>query len=128
MHQSHTIARLVGPLMAVVGVGMLANGDVYRGMAEQFLVAYPFIYFSGVMLLLGGLLILNMHNVWTSDWRSIITALGWIATCIGAFRIFAPQFANFIGTGIIAHTGFFIGAGVVLLALGGYLTFKGYAA
>ncbi|HEX3858501.1 MAG TPA: hypothetical protein VHV58_02785 [Pseudolabrys sp.] len=128
MQQSLTIARLIGPLLAVIGVGMLANGEVYRDMAQQFLVAYPYIYFSGVMLLVGGLIILNMHNVWTSDWRSVITAVGWIATCIGAFRIFAPQFANFIGTGIIAHTGFFLGAGCGLLALGGFLTFKGYSA
>jgi hypothetical protein len=27
---------------------------------------------------------------------------------------------------IVSHGGFFIGAGIVLLALGGFITFKGY--
>ena len=38
------------------------------------------------------------------------------------------QFVNFVGTATVAHAGFFTGAGIVLLALGGFLTFKGYAA
>ena len=42
------------------------------------------------------------------------------------FRILAPQFVAFVGGAIIAHSGFFIGAGIVLLALGGFITFKGY--
>ena len=49
-------------------------------------------------------------------------------TCVGVFRILAPQFAVFVGGGIVAASGFFIGAGVVLLALGGFITFKGYVA
>ncbi len=37
MQPSHTIARLVGPVLATVGIGMLVNGGVYRDMAGQFL-------------------------------------------------------------------------------------------
>ena len=47
MHQSLTIARLVGPVLAAIGIGMLVNQDVYRQMAGQFLAGYAFIYFSG---------------------------------------------------------------------------------
>jgi len=123
---SHTIARLVGPVLATVGIGMLANGDVYREMAGQFLAGYPFIYFSGLLALTAGLAILNAHPGWTADWRSAITATGWIITCIGVFRILTPQFTAFVAGALIAHSGFFTGAGIVLLAFGGFITFKGY--
>jgi hypothetical protein len=128
MQNSVLIARLVGPVLSVIGIGMLANGAVYRQMAEQFLAGYPFVYFSGILLLVGGLAILNSHHAWTRDWRSVITALGWLTTGIGTFRILAPQFPVFVGESVVTHSGFFIGAGVVLLAFGGFITFKGYVA
>ena len=128
MQQSLTIARLVGPVLAAIGVGMLANETTYRQMAAQFLSDYPFIYFSGILALVAGLYIINVHNIWTRDWRSLITAIGWIITCIGVFRILAPQFTVYVAGSIVAMSGLFIGAGIVLLTLGGFITFKGYVA
>jgi hypothetical protein len=128
MHQSLTIARLVGPVLSAIGIGMLVNQDVYRQMAGQFLAGYPYIYFSGILALVAGLYILNVHNVWTRDWRCVITAIGWFITCVGVFRLLAPQFTVFVAGTIVATSGFFIGAGIVLLALGGFITFKGYVA
>jgi hypothetical protein len=128
MQTSQFIARLTGPVFSVIGIGLLSNQATYRQMAGQFLNGYPFIYFSGILALVGGLAILNAHHDWTPDWRSVITLLGWIMTVVGAYRIIAPQLVNFVGTAVLAHSGFFLGAGIVLLALGGFLTFKGYAA
>jgi len=128
MQKSLTIARLVGPVLAAIGVGMLSNQATYREMAAQFLGGLPFIYFSGILALVAGLYILNVHNTWTPDWRSTVTMIGWVLTCVGAFRIIAPQFANFIASAVIANAGFFTGLGIVLIALGGFITFKGYVA
>ena len=128
MQKSLTIARLVGPVLAAIGVGMLSNQATYREMAAQFLGGLPFIYFSGILALVAGLYILNVHSAWTPDWRSTVTMIGWVLTCVGAFRIIAPQFANFIASAVIANAGFFTGLGIVLVALGGFITFKGYVA
>jgi hypothetical protein len=78
--------------------------------------------------LIGPVLSVNSHHIWTRDWRSVITAIGWIITSVGMFRIIAPQFVTFIAGAIVAHSGFFTGVGIMLLALGGFITFKGYAA
>ena len=128
MYPSQTIARLVGPVMAAVGIGMLVNQATYREMAAQFVGGLPFIYFSGILALVAGLYILNVHNVWAPDWRSAVTAVGWFLTCVGAFRIVAPQFSSFVASAIVANGGFFIGAGIVLLGIGAFITFKGYVA
>jgi hypothetical protein len=127
MQKSQAIARLIGPVFCAIGIGMLTNQATYRTMAGQFLAGFPFIYISGVLALVAGLAILNMHNVWTRDWRSLITALGWVMSAVGVYRIVAPQFVNFVGTSVLMHDGFFTGAGIVLLAIGGFLSFKGYA-
>ena len=128
MQKSLFIARLIGPVLSAIGIGMLVNQPTYREMAAQFLGGLPFIYFSGILGLVAGLYILNVHNVWTPDWRSAVTAVGWFLTCVGAFRIIAPQFSSFVGSAIVANGGFFVGAGIVLLTLGGFITFKGYMA
>jgi hypothetical protein len=128
MEKSYAIARLVGPVLAAVGIGMLTNSAAYRTMAGQFLGGLPFIYFSGILALVGGLAILNAHHGWPRDWRSLITAIGWMMSFGGVFRIVAPPYVAFIGTALVAHEYFFMGAGIVLLALGGTLIFKGYAA
>jgi hypothetical protein len=128
MQPSLTIARLIGPVFCAIGIGMLANQMGYRQMAGAFVNGLPFIYFSGILALVSGLAILNAHNAWAHDWRSAITALGWMFCFGGSFRIIAPQYVAFLGNALIAHTTFFYGAGIALLALGGFFTFKGYAA
>ena len=128
MQKSQQIARLIGPVLCTIGVAMLANPGSYRHIAEQFLTISAFIYVTGVLLLTAGLAILNAHPLWTADWRSLITLAGWMATVAGVWRILAPQYVPFVGAAIIAHAHFFVGAGIVLLALGGFITFKGYVA
>jgi hypothetical protein len=127
LQTSQSIARLVGPVFAVVGSGILTSQAAYREMASQFVAGYPFIYFSGILLLTAGLAILNAHPGWTHDWRSAITLLGWVLSCIGAFRIIAPPFVALIGGSLFARTGFFIGIGFLFLGFGAFITFKGYA-
>jgi hypothetical protein len=126
MQKSLIIARLIGPVLSAIGIGMLVNQPSYREMAAQFVGGLPFIYFSGILGLVAGLYILNVHNLWTPDWRSAVTAVGWFLTCVGAFRIIAPQFSSFVASAIVANGGFFIGAGIVLVVFGGFITFKGY--
>lgn len=127
MQTSLIIARLIGPLFATIGVGMLTNTGVYRQIAQQYLENPAFIYLSGIVVLLIGLAILNAHSAWTPDWRSTVTFIGWFLTVVGVWRIIAPQFIPFVAGAILANQHFFIGLGVCLLTLGGFVTYKGYA-
>ncbi len=125
---AQTIARLAGPILVVVGIGILTSQAAYRDLASQFVATLPLIYFSGILLLLAGLTILNTHNTWTRDWRSAITLLGWILTFIGAFRIIAPPFVSFLGVPLLVTGGFFFVTGFIFLGIGAFFTFKGYVA
>ena len=128
MHSSVLNARLISPVLSIIGIGVLANGDVYRQVYRQFVHGYPFIYVSGVLPLLASLAILDTHHNWMADWRSVITAIGWVLTGVGMFRILAPQFPAFVAGSLIAHSGFFTSVGIMLLALGGFIGSKSYVA
>jgi hypothetical protein len=126
MQTSIFLAKLMGPVLLVIGIGMLANTAGYRAMAEEFLGSRALIYLAGLLALVPGLAIVLVHNVWTLDWRVLITVLGWLATIGGVFRILFPQHVTTIGSTIIARPHMMTGSGIVMVAAGAILGFFGY--
>jgi hypothetical protein len=124
METARMIARLTGPILAAIGTGLLINNAAYYETALAFLSSQPMIYFSGIMAMAAGIAILNAHSRWPRDWRSSVTAFGWMLALIGAFRIVAPQFVVFIGAAGYANVR--VGFGILFLALGSFFTLKGY--
>jgi uncharacterized membrane protein len=120
------LARLIGPVMAVVGVGVFVNAAIYRVLADEFLRSRALIYLSGLILMTAGLAIVLTHNVWAAGWTVIITLLGWLATVGGAIRIIMPQGAETIGRRMLKSPMNLKLAGAVWLALGAILCFFGY--
>ncbi len=126
MTPSTFIARILGPLMVVIGLGLLIQTQAFRLMAIESLQSPGLIYFSGFITLAIGLAILNVHNLWVRDWRVIITIFGWLGVIGGIFRILATSFVQDIGLEILTRPrGLVVGA-VLGLVLGGYLTIMGY--
>jgi hypothetical protein len=126
MQTSRFLARLVGPFLVAIGLGLLVNADIYQQMAGQFLQSLALIYVSGLLALVAGLAIVNTHNVWVWDWRAIITILGWLGIIGGTLRIVFPQFVEQVGTAMLAQRGYVISAWIVLLVLGLWLMYVGY--
>ena len=70
--------------------------------------------------------IVNEPNLWVSDWRVIITILGWLAIARGALSLLFPNKMYGVGETVLAsRSGPMIGA-VIILVLGGILTWMGY--
>ena len=126
MGHSVFLARLIGPIMIAVGIGVFVNGAVFRSLADEFLRSRALIYLSGLLLMTAGLAIVLTHNVWAAGWTVIITILGWLATIGGAVRIVCPQASEKMGGWMLKHPqGLTIGA-VFWLAIGAVLCFFGY--
>lgn len=126
MQTSHLIARIAGPVMAVIGIGALINGAAYNDISRQLLGNSALVALSGILGLTAGLAILNAHPRWTADWRSLVTALGWLLTVMGVFRVFAPDLVRFIGA--TSNPRFVTVLAILFLGVGSVLTFKGYVA
>jgi len=126
MQTSYLIARIAGPVLAVIGIGALINSSAYNDISRQLLGNSALVALSGILGLTAGLAILNAHPRWTPDWRSLVTALGWLLTVMGVFRIFAPDLVRFIGA--TSNPRFVTVLAVLFLGIGSVLTFKGYVA
>jgi len=103
MTPSTFVARILGPVLVTIGIGLLLEGDTFRTMADEFLHRAALIYSSGVITLALGLAILNLHHLWVRDWRVLVTIFGWLFLIGGIFRLLAPSLVQRVGEPLIAH-------------------------
>ena len=114
MKSSRSLARLIGPTMIALGATEALNIDIFAGYAPAV------VYFNGSVLFAAGLAIVLAHNLWTTDWRILLTLTGWIVLTGGLYRMIAPA-APQAPDSAISYVMF--GA---LAAIGGYLSYKGF--
>src|SRR5437588_637815 len=126
MATSIFLAKLIGPVCLVLGLALLLNGAAVRKMAQTFLDSPALIFLSGIITLPAGLAIVLTHNVWTADWRVLITIIGWLSIIAGIIRTVAPQYAASMGRNLINKPMTTNIGGAVYTAAGALLCYFGY--
>jgi hypothetical protein len=126
MSNSLFLARLLGPVMLVVGLAVFANPRGFREMSEEFLASRALMFLSGLIIMPVGLAIVLTHNFWTADWRVLITILGWLTAIGGALRLFGPLFVVKAGHAMLQQPFFTPIAAAVWVVLGLLFCFFGY--
>jgi hypothetical protein len=115
MTNSKQLAQLIGPSLLVLTLSEALNLRVWA------VNIAAVTYLNGSILFVAGLAIVRAHNRWTRSWPVLVTLIGWGAALGGLFRMFAPEVQpggkNAATYALIA----------ILFAIGGFLTFKGYA-
>ena len=126
MSHSENIAALLGPVMCAIGVSLLFNRGEMTILASQLSDDYGLIFTSGVLLLVAGIAMARVHNVWSSDWHVAITIIAWVSIIGGLARIlFFRQLAD-LAPNIAQWPVLLPFVAIILIAAGGFLTFKAY--
>lgn len=128
MDASIILARIMGPMMLIMGASLLLNGKIIRAMAKDFMKSQALIYLAGFITLLLGLVVVVFHNVWVADWPVIVTIFGWIMVAAGIARMNMPGRLKTLGGKMISNNEFMTGAAILYIALGAVLTYFGYLA
>jgi hypothetical protein len=126
MQSSIFLARLLGPLLLLPGIGLLINQRAFRTMASEVIGSITLVYLFGLMDFAAGLAILLVHNVWVADWRVIITLLGWLLLIRGAARVLIPETLMGYAKNIMRGRNVYLVSGIVLSFLGLVLCYFGY--
>src|ERR1051325_8260846 len=106
MTPSVFLARLIGPVMLVVGIAVFLNQRAFRDMAEEFLASRALLFLSGLLVMPMGVAIVLTHNVWTADWRVLVTLFGWLNAIGGGVRPVAADWFSGAGVTILRGPGF----------------------
>jgi len=126
MDTSIFLAKMVGPMMLVMGLFMVINPERMRRVGREFLDSEALIFMSGIITLPVGLAIVITHNVWEVDWRTLITLIGWIAVFAGIARMALPDAMKTLGEAMLEKTYKTAVPGALMAIIGGYLTYHGY--
>ena len=126
MQTSLFLAKLIGPVMLVIGLAVFANQRGFRDMAEEFMASRALMFLSGLVIMPAGLAIMLTHNIWTADWRVLITLVGWLNAIGGALRLFAPTFVVQTARTMLKQPHLTSVAAAVWVVLGLLFCFFGY--
>ena len=130
MFYSLAVARVLGPLFLLVGLGALINMGYMREMIDEFAKGkqHVLMMFAGVVQFLFGMFLVSTHNMWVANWTVIITIIGWVSLIKGVVALLLPRVA-------ISMINFFRGqswwipvAGIIALVIGAVFSYFGYAA
>lgn len=91
MENTFFLAQFWGWLSLIAALIYLVRGQSFPEELVRMHRDRSFIFLSGWLLLLMGLVTLTLHNVWADDWRIIITLSGWAAALKGITRIGFPE-------------------------------------
>lgn len=128
MENSTFLAKLIGPYMVIVAIGMMLNRKSYQRIMEDFFKNPALICLGGVVALIIGLLIVLFHNVWVGSWPVIITIFGWLGLIKGTCLIILPNSVAKLTQVYQKKTALLIVHLVIILALGILLVLRGYFA
>jgi hypothetical protein len=127
MPTSNFLAKLLGPILAVVAVGVLMNRKSPGALAQGVLGNPALLFLLGFLDFVSGLAIVLIHNVWVADWRVISTLLGWLLIVRGMVRILIPDQVKPCGAKLLKSPNAATASLAVALVLGLVPSYFGYA-
>lgn len=121
------LARVIGVYMIIGGAAVLA--DRRRIMAA--IVALTHERFAqlmaGVFAVFFGLIVVNLHNVWTTLPASLVSLTGWLALLKGILYLVLPEAQMEKMMKMFMDRKWYLIDGILVLLIGAYLAGYGYA-
>jgi len=128
IYTSLFIARILGPCLLIVGIGILLNQRTYRQIIEDFCKNTALIFYGGIIALAVGFAIVLNHNLWTTSWRVIITIYGWGGIIKGTWLSVFPNSVSAFMKLYRNNKNLLVLHSTITLIIGAVLTFFGYFA
>ena len=126
MELSIFLAKVLGLYFLIVSLGMIFNAGRFKPLIIDLIKSPALMFLTGFLALIIGILLVVSHNIWTADWRVVITILAWLSLIKGTIRIMVPQFAvKTIKKCTENNISYYI-SGLITLGIGLFLIYHGY--
>jgi len=121
-------ARVVGPLMLIIGAVVIARAGAMVMLVPAILGDGPLTFITGIFTLICGLVLIAAHHHWSSAAAIVISLLGVLTIVRGITLLFAPSLITGLVHQVLNLGPGAIVAGIVALLIGAWLTFVGWFA
>lgn len=126
MDVSIFLAKALGLYVLIMAVMMFAKEKKVKVIVKEMCSDPAMMFLSGCMTLIVGILLVNVHNMWFSDWRILITLIAWITLIKGVIRTLFPHIAVRIINKIMKNKMTYQVISGIALLIGLILCYYGY--
>lgn len=128
MDVSIFLAKTLGLYVLIMAIMMFAKEKKVKVIVKEICSDPAMLFLSGCITLMVGILLVNVHNIWFSDWRILITLLAWITFIKGIMRTLFPHIAVRMINKIMKNKSTYQAIGVIAILIGIILCYYGYMA
>ncbi len=124
--RTRSFARVLGPFFAIIGVTTVARGSEMRTLLSDFESSPAWSWVAGAMVLVGGLIIVGLHQYWRGAAAIIVSVMGWAFTLRGLMLLAFPKAFMSVANATIGMTGMWVTVSILIAVAGFYLTYVGW--
>jgi len=119
------LAKVLGLYLLIMSVAMFSNMKRFKSIMNEGNNIY-FLFVTGAMAIIMGILLVVSHNIWVADYRGLITLIGWLTLIKGTVRLVFPDYAlKMIKQCTQSSQAYYI-TDLIVFILGVYLTYMGF--
>ena len=124
------LAQIMGPVIMAAGIGFLLHPKFYVKIMKDFEEHEGLTYFTGIIVMILGLIVIVNHNIWESFAAGLVTFFGWSSFLKGAIFLIAPNLLFSISHRFYKNKAMMRVAMVFCLVIGAFLckSYFGYFA
>lgn len=120
------LAKTLGIYLVIISLSMFINAERYKSIIYDLTNNPSFLFLTGVIALIIGILLIVCHNIWQANWRIIITLIAWLSFIKGMVRVLFPQLAYASITKFMKNEIAYYTTAFICLLLGIFLSYFGY--
>lgn len=130
-HQTPTttrmFARVLGPFVFIACITAVVRAPDMRALISDFAADALWPWVAGAFVLVGGLIIVALHQQWRGAAAIIVSLFGWLAVLRGVLLIAFPASFVSMANSVLGMGALWRGVCIVFAAVGLYLTYVGWA-
>jgi len=125
MNIANTLAVFMGGTLVLVGI-TLFNKSYFNEVMTDLANCKGLLWLTGLITFIMGMVMVALYNMWSADWRLLVTLLGWLTLIKGAVIMLVPStmmllYRRLWSDRLLTYSGLYA------LVLGGVLLFLGFA-
>jgi hypothetical protein len=124
--RTRMFARVLGPFLIIVDVTAVVRTPDMKAVVSEFAASSLWSWVAGAFVLLGGLIVIALHQYWRGTAAIIVSLLGWLVALRGLLLLAFPTTFVSLANNMIKAQAWWQATCIVFAAVGLYLTYVGW--
>ena len=121
MELSLYLGQLLSVVFVVVGLALLLRNGYYMNAYKAWIKHEGLMLFTAMVVLVAGVALVLVHNVWIAGWEVLITIVGWAMILKGVLLAFLPKEFGKLADSLMKQKWLLAFGGFVWVVGGAYL-------